>query len=1099
MSIDYRSETPQARAVRGLTRPALEIPGAISPVEEADVGVNRALIGAHGLKIVIPPYAINPGDNVLVYIDNQLVLVWAVEKDYSGQPISKHILAKLIPEGFFTLTYRVNVEMSGPLKVLVKTVLPGGIDPQPDAAGHYLLTPPQLTSTTLNGQQDETVVVAPYDGMRQNDVVTLIVGNRALPHTVTAAEVGQSLTFTLSRELVASNGDGGAVLYYKIGDEVGNDATDHSLGVSVMIQTGTAAPIPPTVTGIDEQNTLYLSQLGSQSVNVSLDTRAFSPGDELTLFWMGLDCMGMPKSLSQMQTLKSETTLVFKLANAVFQELAGGSARLFFTRTDAQGGKQQLPSKEILIVGNTGRISASIEAQNQEAIGSFLAPPENSVLKIFPPVILGWTPAVVGGDGGVPLRIYDDNAPNGANVVIDPIIGAAAFDVIDLWLNGNIVDTEIVQPGTENDRHLTTIPNGLLNPNAVNTLEATVSRVGGNTQRSTPLLAILYNAIRPGNRDINSIPGHSELQLKLPQDVIDNGLDAARAALGVEVSFCYPYCRAYDVIELRMGTLTARFTVLSTEAPLFGGIAPICIVRTLTAQQFQQAGDNPQFTLTYTAYDQIGNGAGPSDPFSVPVVIDVDLAGVRRPAPIFFDNPTDDEPAIIDLERLDSNDLIMLVRTFAPQFVIGDTIRARYSSPPSPDFFVDGTITGQFGQPGPLALEVPNNLVISGHVVTGSYVQSRNGVVIANSRIATARVIGQGLPDLPPPLVLITRNNDELEPRDNPEGATGRVIVPGFTPGDYVQLLVRGSAGDGSPAFSPLPLNAAGEADFPLSVAFINANLGQKVNITYLLIRGDAQATSRPLDLSVLRRAQPPIITDIAAGGVSLQPGARTYYRTGFVISGSAEPDQWVEVMDDNRSLGRYLSNSDGIWTMPAGRFTPTGHSITAMTVDGSNLTSPPFSFWVQEGLQYHIAPFHYRDAGGWVWGGAGGATDLAWVIHPVQNYWALSNQTYTNQSSGNVLVRTFTDLTPGATYLLTSNIFRSNTLHAHPRLQLGTSSDVFSSIYTLSNFNQIVPLRLQFVATTHTMQLRLISHEASGVGNDSTIEYIDLNRTALP
>ncbi|QAY87898.1 hypothetical protein [Pseudomonas arsenicoxydans] len=451
MSIDYRSETPQARAVGGLTRPPLEIPGAISPVEEADVGVNRALIGSQGLNIVIPSYAITPGDKVLVYIDNQLVLVWQVEKDYSGQPISKYIPATLIPEGLITLTYRVNVEMSGPLKVLVKTVLPGGIDPQPDAAGHYLLPPPQLTSTTLNGQQDETVYVAPYDGMRQNDVVTLIVGNWALPHTVKATEVGQPLTFTLSTELVASNGDGGVVLYYTLCDEVDNHATDHSLGVSVMIQTGTAAPIPPTVTGIDEQNTLHLSQLGSQPVNVSLDTQAFSPGDVLTMSLKGLDCTGMPKSLTQEQTLKSETTLDFTIPNAKIQELAGGSARLFFTRTYAQGGKQQLPSKEFLIVGNTRRISASNEAQNQEAVGGILAAPENSVLKIFPPYILGWITAVVGGDGGVPLRIYDDNAPNGANVVIDPIIGAAPFDVIDLWLNGKIVDTEIVQPGTEND------------------------------------------------------------------------------------------------------------------------------------------------------------------------------------------------------------------------------------------------------------------------------------------------------------------------------------------------------------------------------------------------------------------------------------------------------------------------------------------------------------------------------------------------------------------------------------------------------------------------------------------------------------------------
>ncbi|QJI44465.1 hypothetical protein HKK52_27085 [Pseudomonas sp. ADAK2] len=1095
MSIDNRSETPQAPAVAGLTRPALEIPGAITLVEEADVGVNRALIGAQGLKIVIQSYALNPGDNVLVYIDNRLVLVWPVENDCGGRPISQYIPAKLIPEGFITLTYRVNVEVSAPLKVLIKTLLPGGIDPQPDAAGHYLLAPPLLTSTTLNGQQDETVYVAPYDDMRQNDVVTLIVGNSALPHTVTATEVGQSLTFTLSRDLVGSNGDGGVVLYYTIRDEVGNRATDHSLSVSVMIQTGSAAPIPPTVTGIGEQNTLYLSQLGSQSVIVSLDTRAFRPGDVLTLFWMGLDRTGMPTSLTEVQTLKSQTTLDFTIANAVIQTLAGGSARIFFTRTDAQGGKQQLPSKEILIVGNTRRISASNETQNQEAVGGILAAPENSVLKIIPPIILGRTEPVVGADCGVALAIYDNNFPNGADVIIDSFVGAAAFDVIDLLLNGNIVDTEIVRPGTENARHSMTIPNGLLNPNAVNTLEATVSRVSNNTQRSTPLLDVLYNAIRPGNRDINSIPGHSELQLKLPQDILDNGLDAARAALGVEVSFCYPYCRAHDVVELRMGSLTVRFTVLPREAPQFGGIAPICIVRTLTAQQFQQAGDSPQFTFTYTVHDQITNGADPSDPFSVPVVIDVDLAGVRRPAPIFFDNPNDTDSAIIDLEQLGSNNLSMLVRTFAPQFAIGDTIRARYSSPPSPDFFVDGTITGQFGQPNPLALEVPNNLVISGRLVTGSYVQSRSGVAIANSRIATARVIGQGMPDLPPPIVLVAPNG-VLDPKDNPQGAVGRVTVPGFTPGDQVQLVVRGSAGDGSPTFAPLPLNAAGQADFPLSLAFINANLGQVVRITYLLIRGAAQQESRVLDLTVLNVTATPTITSVTSGGGVVPDRGQTYYRS-LGITGTGPTGQSVEVLINNVPIGQYPVNSNNVWTVPARVFIPTTHTITVRTIDGSNKSSTRVVI-VLEGLSLHIAQFAHQDMGGWTWGGAGRHDDFSWKAYPAQNYYHLHNYTYTNNSSGVVLQRTFNNLTPGATYLLSSGVFRSNTPYVHPQLQLGNSAGDRSPNYYLSVIHQLISMQLTFIATSPVMTMYYINNEASGTGNDWYTTHIQVQRMSL-
>ncbi|UZE10836.1 hypothetical protein [Pseudomonas sp. B21-053] len=607
---------PEARQELA-TRPALEIPGAMTSVGRAELGVNQAILMERGLPIAIDSNGIEPGDSVLVYLDTRLVLVLPVKKDYAGQPITPYIPAALIPEGVFTLTYRVNLERSAPLNVRVKTRLPGGID--------HPLAAPYIGATTLNAQQDETVIVPAYEGMCPNDKVTLMFGNWALLHTVKADEVGQPLTFSLSRDKVASNGDGAVVLYYTVCDELKNCALDHSPGRVLTIQSGTDEPVLATVEGTDQQHTLYLSRLGSRSAKVSLDTQGFAPGDMLKLVWRGLDRTGKSKVLSLEQTLEIPLRPDFKIPNAVMQELAGGSARLFFTRTDAHGSAQTLPATEILIVGHTHRSS---EPPHPPA-----AVPEDSVLQIAQPTILGATESVEGADCGVSLRIYDDSDLNGSRVIINPVTGAVALDVVDLLLNGRIVDTFIIQSGTVKCRHEMKIPKLELMPDRINVLQATISRVSHDAVTSSPPLRILYNAIRPGNKDLDCNPGHSELQLKLPQDVIDNGLDAERVALNVEVRFCYPYCRPHDVIALTMGNLTMRFTVSPDELPRCVANEPQCIVRTLTAQQFRQAANGPRLTLFYTVQDQIKNGPDTMAPCSAHVVFESDHTGVRRHVP----------------------------------------------------------------------------------------------------------------------------------------------------------------------------------------------------------------------------------------------------------------------------------------------------------------------------------------------------------------------------------------------------------------------------------------------------------------------------------
>ncbi|MEB0045008.1 MULTISPECIES: hypothetical protein [unclassified Pseudomonas] len=1086
-------------------RSAIEIPGAITPVDAADVGVNLALLRANrGLPIIISPDAIKPGDTVLVYIDNRLIHVLVVADNYDGLAITLSIPSNLVPEGIFVLRYRVNIQTSAPLTVLVKTRLPGGIDPQPNQPGHHLLAAPSIASKILNGLQDETVTVQPWEGMCRNDVVTLQFADCGLPHTVQANEVGLPITFILPTDRVAANGNGATLLYYKVCDDVGNQASDHSLGQSITIQIGDDKLTTPVVEGMDQQHALYLADLGSRSIQVTLDTSSsrFVAGDSLELIWRSAYRTGELEVVRQVQVLTNSSTLVFTVANAVAQRLAGGCAHLFFNHTDANGVIEQLSFLDFFVVGNTRRVDTPEPGQQDIAQTSGLFNvPEMGILKISAPSVLKSTRPVVGAMCGVSLRIYDDVAPNGVDAYIAALDGAAADDVIDLVLNGTIEATTSILPGGENVSRTMRIPNLKFNSDKVNSLVFTVTRPSNNAETSPPL-TILYNAIRPGLVDRDPlVDGHSELELLLPQDIIDNGLDSDRAANGVQVTFRYPYCRAEDKIKFRLNKLDIEFVVTASEAPAAPSSTPASITRLLTREQFVQAVDHPEFSFSYTVIDQITNGPDPRAPYSARVLIDVDLAGIRRAAPVFRENLDDDNdvPEIIELEKLAGQPLHLIIRTDSTRFAINDRIRATYRSPPSADFIVEGTVKGQFGQPFPLVLEVPYNQVISGRLVSATYEQFRgtNPLPIANSRTAKARVIGEALPDLLPPRVLIAPNGI-LDPNDNPQGATGRVDVILFHPDDSVRLIVQGTPGVGSPLFDPLKLDANGRADFPLTRAFIEANLGQEVNTSYMLIRGTVEKQSPVLLLSVLNPLEEPQITSILAGGINVPPGSSTYYRTGIVISGTATPNQPVDVLDGATPLGRFTTDGSGAWTVPAQSYSASAHTITVRNTSGANKSSIRV-FTVLEGLALHIARFSQQDMGGWMWGGAGEHRDLSWIIYPQQGYYHLHNHTYTNHSNGAVLTREFFGLTPGATYLLSSGTFRSDTPFVHPKLQLSTSAGDVSGIYVLSVIYQLVSLQLRFVASAPTMTLNVLNNEPSGVGNDWDFTHIQIERMLLP
>jgi len=234
---------------------------------------------------------------------------------------------------------------------------------------------------------------------------------------------------------------------------------------------------------------------------------------------------------------------------------------------------------------------------------------ENTVLTLYPPRLPEATKDIVGADLGVSLEIYDD-APMGATVEVDPYLGQRQGDTVTLNLNGL---TDIARQQTASDSSTTTlyIPKKLLLPDIINRLTYSVTRNSQNTDTSKPPLELLYNAIRPGNRDTNDgEDGHSRLDLLLP-DAIKHGVGPDFPAAGAQVCVSYPYCRAYDLIRLNCNGHDVFHTVTLLQAPKPGSDEPVTVCFILTRADLEKAKDHPQFKFSYTVNRPAPQWPGP--------------------------------------------------------------------------------------------------------------------------------------------------------------------------------------------------------------------------------------------------------------------------------------------------------------------------------------------------------------------------------------------------------------------------------------------------------------------------------------------------------
>jgi len=485
--------------------------------------------------------------------------------------------------------------------------------------------------------------------------------------------------------------------------------------------------------------------------------------------------------------------------------------------------------------------------------------PDNTVMTLYPVIIPVATKNVITDPPaepptvtyGLPLDVFteltrDEINAAGVQVLVDPPEDVGQYGSIRLFVNGEqsggaqtVVNARMVFPVFQRALH----------DGVINTIQYILKNVAGNDSKSIEAWA-LYNDTLPGGNDVPGTGDHPGLLISLPEGLGNPAvIDKDQAAKGVLLTFDYPHCRAYDQVKYEINRQTFKHTVTPEQA----GKAFSVLIGPDT---FQKIGSMNNCPFSYTVVDQLAN-ATHRDRWSKYIHANIDLERNFFPQPILREDPDDDmdDPAIVDLDKLEGRPLLIVVAPTTPDFQKGDTVRGFYKLDDSAEKpTAPGVITDKFGTLLPCILELPNNQLTSGARLQVRYELERPaGTVVGHSRTAEAEIIGEAAPDLVAPIIKQAPGNS-LDPLAAKDALTALVFDPSIQLDEVIQvrwIAAPGTPADGSYTSPPHVVKVLGTQEIALDNKVLAYSFGGDVTVDYSKTTGSATRDSLPLILSV--------------------------------------------------------------------------------------------------------------------------------------------------------------------------------------------------------------------------------------------------------
>lgn len=453
------------------------------------------------------------------------------------------------------------------------------------------------------------------------------------------------------------------------------------------------------------------------------------------------------------------------------------------------------------------------------------------------PKMVDLVPADAQAHGGA--TIADTNVADGFLVIMRAYLLQAENDLLKLYLNDDVVSSTTIAKGAENDDTPLRIPSGVFQK-GYNRIKFGIKRTSQEEEFTSDLI-LLHRTSPPGDTP-------PVLTISVSHDSI--GPDEADA---VSVSITYKNTQWYDRILVDCNGVLVEHRVLPESVSPLPPI-PQHFVILIPRAVLEQGGDDSDFEFKFRVLDYVTNPSGPPT-WSYVVTADVHLNRLTLPMAVLREIPTEnnDDPTIVDLEKMKGGPLWALVHLPDSLWKVGDSIYLLFSAE------LNGVVIAQHEEtlpitqvPTHLAWDIPHAKVVRDSSVNLLYQLIRHGVIIGTSATANAQVIGRDTSDLHPPKLLQPAVNP-IDALAYPQGVTLQVQYSDAQVGDHARLIEI-DAPAGSPLFPLVAFESNKQANVQLKPEFLAARHGKDLKFKWSLHQGNEPIGESPaLELRVIK------------------------------------------------------------------------------------------------------------------------------------------------------------------------------------------------------------------------------------------------------